>query len=251
MTTEEFENLKPMKGELEYSLLLKIGVMLHEILGIKKDFEILKRQEQEPQTKSVVINILEKPEPVTTTVTVWWIHGEEKLQKLIKTMHNIDRQKLNTCNKGEYSIDGIPDISTIITETLDKGALAIKVTCTEDFQFTDDEHTMTDTVYLWKGEVDSDGWEYEEYNGLFSHTDADIESAITDYLAKEKPKPEYKLGDFVVPLDIYDMHGIITNIKDNGRIVFDTKNNPDCEREMSEVRHATTDEINDAWHEGE
>lgn len=141
----------------------------------------------------------EQKEPeLKTTVTVWRVElrepeGYDSWEEIIKK---------------QYTFDGLPDIGAIISDTLKKGALAIKVECTKSFML---EWVLCDGCYLLQkgiGHIKWLGWRYEGYIALRIPqctpmvTDADIEVAITKYLkhrkTPEKKEPAFKVEDLII-----------------------------------------------------
>lgn len=149
----------------------------------------------------------EKPQP-NTTVTVWSAFSPDIVQSGTHLGGSID----SYIHKREYTIEGTPDIDRIIAETLEQGALAVKVECTEEFNAIDmyDIKIKPMGVYIWDAHIGKikHKWgvikNYTPYYNywLFNHgisdvSDSDIESAIKTYLGKEKepPKSAHKRGE--------------------------------------------------------
>jgi len=136
-----------------------------------------------------------------TTVTVWADASTTPfpmLQLISCHLHNGIRQYT-------YSFDGLPDIDMVIEDTLEHGALAVKVECTERFDANQYDMGIQITgFYAWKVDLNLDGIYHEilhcntlSYcgNKCVITSDADIEAAITAYLGKQKPKSAHKDGE--------------------------------------------------------
>jgi hypothetical protein len=136
----------------------------------------------------------------------------------------------STFNVGTYTVPGTPDIDRIIHETLEQGALAIKVECTETFRLQDGCCYTYDNrgCYIWSTEIGDlgDGWKFENKDYFGWHlpggeynrkTDADIESAIRDYMEKQKTLPPVACLDVVAKhyeLTSEDVQAAIKGYKD-------------------------------------
>jgi hypothetical protein len=119
-----------------------------------------------------------KPKP-KTTVTVWNDVGD------------------GVWVKTSYTFSGTPNIPRIVRETLDEGALAVKVECSVPFAFMAYEDTA---MYFWKEQLCllhsyHLGLKYMLASYL---TDTDMDDAVAKYLAaQKKDKPAFKISDIV------------------------------------------------------
>ena len=113
---------------------------------------------------------------IKTTVTVWGKHSAFGATIPFNTT--------------TYTFTGTPDVDRVKRETLDKGALAIKIESSVDFKYG---CFNTPSLIIWntciKGCAPSMG--VGKYRGCYDGGDerdrsADIEQAITEYLADDK-----------------------------------------------------------------
>jgi hypothetical protein len=139
------------------------------------------------------IQAKQKPAPKSqTTVTVWWMSkcAHQKTKGIVLK---------NDFDRDSYTFKGTPDIPRIMAETLEQGALAIKVECTESYQF--EIYTST-SMYFWEKSLDLlHSYRYGlKYITSCAIADSDIEAAITSWIDREKkpPKPAFEVGDIVV-----------------------------------------------------
>ena len=161
--------------------------------------------EERKAIDALLDGLTEKPEPAepVTTVTVWWDRNiEHPIPDEILEFHS----HLFTVVK--YEKQGTPDIPRIIKETLEQGALAIKVECTEKFDIINIGLGIANKMYLWSsslGEIIQNndyctlsgyyGWSWSEEQNYITYSD--IESAIKSWLGKQKEpdyNPEYYKG---------------------------------------------------------
>lgn len=124
-----------------------------------------------------------KPTP-KTTVTVWNDVGD------------------GVWVKTSYTFSGIPDIKRVIRETLDKGALAVKVECPGHVRLKED-HPPYDAAHIFVNGLCVPGWDYnDKYAAWYGEADMDsvMDDAVAKYLSAQKPqdKPAFKVGDIVV-----------------------------------------------------
>ena len=188
--------------------------------------------------KEISLIVADGKEP-KTTITVWYDKAP--------TFRDVPYGKLiwddrtTPPYKGFYSFKGLPDIDRVIKETLEKGALAVKVKCSEEFFF---EIENTEQCYIWYNKLGLtiNGVEFMLSTHHNSVSDTDIEAAITEWMKRRKP-PERKfhVGQIVIVdeetaiinmVDLMDADAVITNKKG---IKF--WKSSDC------IRPATSDEI--------
>lgn len=140
----------------------------------------------------------EGEENPTTTITVWGAYSPYTAQHGVMLGWKIK----DYINVKEYTFKGTPDINRVTKETLDKGALAIKVMCTIPFEFAC--YSRYETCYLWNtdiGTINKCGNMHKSYYATTASeqkdvADTDIEAAITAYLAGQNlaSKNEAKQG---------------------------------------------------------
>ncbi len=188
-----------------------------------------------------------KPKP-KTTVTVWRKCLDAKIN--IAKLHNIYVAPNEEWYRGQYTFVGTPDINRVIRETLDEGALAIKVVCTKDFPFPTTQ--AIDTVRIWQraiGDIDGKGWDYSKELFAFRYesmgiTDTTIDAAVAEYLAAQKPqdKPTFKVGDIVVRLSQGDACTVTRVTSCGFYILRDCYDSDLGGYSCKELRHTTPDE---------
>lgn len=120
---------------------------------------------------------------IKTTVTVWYkAQCPHPFDMALDGINNDNE----LWHRGYYHFSGPTDVDRVIAETLDKGALAVKIECSERFEF-DNESDYTG-CYIWQTKIKDEGWDYLSYNAWYL-TDEDlpinIEQAITEYLKDE------------------------------------------------------------------
>ena len=132
-----------------------------------------------------------KPKQPHSRVTVW-----DETIKNGQTYHNLKRIQ-DVCWRYDYTFNGLPDVDKVIKETLDEGALAVRIEC--DGQFTG-RKTAADTMCLFQKKVRL-GWDYGDYYGSYSDLSSEIESSIIEYCKEQsakqpkQPEPKFKVGD--------------------------------------------------------
>lgn len=113
--------------------------------------------------------VMAKAKQPETTVTAW--EAEESVKR--------------GWYKSSYSFNGLPDVDRVINETLDKGALAIKIECDEAFYINSSD--SCEIVWIAKRDICM-GWNYGNYRGRYGWHVSSLESAITKYLSKPPEK---------------------------------------------------------------
>lgn len=134
------------------------------------------------------------PEPKPkTTVTVWFQNKDAWQIEPMCGFDNVYPWKLY--DKGQYSFSGAPDVDRVIRDTLDKGALAIKIECTEWFNFMKYAHK---SLLFWDKRLTTihghrdfspqyEYWHTTYETHQLTWNNINIEQAITKYLAKNEP----------------------------------------------------------------
>jgi hypothetical protein len=129
-----------------------------------------------------------RKKPVTT-VTVWF--GEEPSLELFVKLTWETRS--TPPFKGSYTFRGLPDVDRVIRETLEQGALAIKIECTGSFNF---RSVVEKSCYIFDRCIGELGrtWKHEDnekylgwHNANSIIHDSDIEVSITKRLKSPKP----------------------------------------------------------------
>ncbi len=133
-----------------------------------------------------------------TTVTVW---DEHRKHKWIKS---------------SYTFNGLPDVDRVIEETLDEGALAVRIECDKEFRPKRNYCLTNDYVITLVDLNFATASIANEYAGL--HIDGEsipaLESAIIDYLFKQskrtkqpsKSQPKYPVGTKLLWTGYLDVH---------------------------------------------
>jgi len=137
-----------------------------------------------------------KPKQPHSKVAVW-----DETIKNGQTYHNLQRIK-DACWRYDYTFNGLPDIDRVIKETLDEGALAVRIECDENFGCKDG---FGGGIYLWDNNVDLNyGWPYSGYRGWWAiDVIEQLESAVIAYCKEQsakqskQPLPKFEVGDKV------------------------------------------------------
>lgn len=207
-TEQRIDKLERFVKSSNLLLLARIGELKDEVKATSVPAPYILEGEDGIMYELKVTGIPAKPEPEPCPNIVEGDDG--KLYKLGisgGSAEPVIGQKTKTCvtvwmpddgfispfTKLLHSGPGLPDIPAIIADTLNKGALAVKVECSEMLNFI--VKGPWTGCYIWQKclgkRINESGWEYKNYYAWhlpdIRITDTDIESAITDYLSKEKP----------------------------------------------------------------
>jgi len=101
-------------------------------------------------------------------------------------------------SKTSYTFTGLPNVDRVIRETLDEGAVGVRIECDEEFE--SDIVVTTQNVYIYNSDIDYLGWSIGKYLGWHADTgkNTSLESAIKSYCKEQSskhPELKYRVGD--------------------------------------------------------